>query len=78
MSDEPEGKWGAWLSWCFGGLVAVYFGFPALWLWPIWKVYGMSPPDWLGILIRPHGWIGNVIPWYVEWVDWGLALFGII
>jgi hypothetical protein len=41
-------------------------------------VYGMSPPDWLGILIRPHGWIGNVIPWYVEWVDWGLALFGII
>jgi hypothetical protein len=77
MSDEPEGKWGAWLSWCFGGLVLVYFGFPAVWIWPIWKVYGWPPPDWAVGLILPVAWLADALPWYQNWLSWGLALFGI-
>jgi hypothetical protein len=78
MSDEPEGSWGAGLSWSFGGLVAVYFGFPALWIWPISKVYGWPGPDWVMILTVPHVLLAYAIPWYQTWVNWGLALFGII
>jgi hypothetical protein len=69
--------WGESLSWSFGGLVAVYFGFPAVWVWPIWKVYGWAAPDWALALSLPVGWLGQALPWYKNWVDWGLALFGI-
>jgi hypothetical protein len=41
MSDErPSTR--SYAGWGLGGLIIVYFGFPALWIWPIWKVFGMS------------------------------------
>ena len=77
MSDEPEGSWGAWLSWSLGGLVAVYFGFPALWLWPIWKVYGLTTPGWVHALCVPMASLVKVSPLYGEWVLWNAEVVGI-
>jgi hypothetical protein len=77
MRDEPEGNWGAGLSWSFGGLVAVYFGFPAVWVWPISKVYGGAWPDWFFVVLWPVTKMKEATPWYQSWVEWGLVLFGV-
>ena len=44
MSDGEKRSLGSYAGWGLGGLILVYFGFPALWIWPIWKVYGFDPP----------------------------------
>lgn len=43
MSDERPSN-GSYIGRGLGGVVFIYFGFPALWFWPIWKVYGFDPP----------------------------------
>ncbi len=76
MSDERPST-GSYAGWGLGGLILVYFGFPALWIWPIWKVYGMRPPQWFDILLAPLVWLAERLPIYGDWVDWGIELFGI-
>ena len=77
MSDGPKGKWGAWLSWGFGGLVAVYFGFPAVWIWPIWKVFASGLPVWTAYLFQPIRSLTVISPWYRDWVEWGMFFLGV-
>lgn len=65
-----------------GGIVLIYFGFPALWYWPIWKFLGggastsITPPEWVLYFLLPIGWLGEVFPAYGEWVEWGGKALG--
>lgn len=78
MSQEPEQARGGWAGWSFAGLIVIYFGFPALWIWPIWKIYGPGPPPKLfQTLAYPIAWICDHFAGYQKWVDWGFKLFGI-
>ena len=76
MSGERPST-GSYAGWGLGGLIIVYFGLPAVWIWPIWKVYGMRPPQWFDIILAPLVWLAERLPIYGDWVDWGIELFGI-
>ncbi len=70
-----------WTGWGIGSLLLVYFGFPALWVWPLAQIWptahSASPPDWVLWLVTPIGWLMQRVPAYKEWVEWGLKLLGI-
>lgn len=77
MNDERgESKIGG-LGWGFGGMLVIYFGFPALWMWPFWRVYGMNTPEWLDPAIFPVKWLGHLFPVYKQWVITGIEWLGI-
>lgn len=77
MSDDRGRSIGSYAGWGLGGLVIVDFGFPALWYWPIWKVYGLNQPQWLETLFSPLVWLMEQFPIYRHWVLWGYDLLGI-
>jgi hypothetical protein len=76
MSGERPST-GSYIGRGLGGVVFIYFGFPALWFWPIWKVYGFDPPPWLHPLAIPVDWLALRFPIYLQWVQWGFELLGI-
>lgn len=67
----------SWWGWCVGLLLLVYFGFPALWIAPIDRLYAGYPPDHLIVIAMPIWFLMDHIPGYRDWVEWGLALLGI-
>jgi hypothetical protein len=77
MSDDRGRSTGSWAGWGFGGLIIIYFGFPALWIWPLWKVYGATPPRWLEPIGIPVSWLAQQFPMYQQWIQWGADLLGI-
>ncbi len=78
MNDGRERGGASWAGWGLGGVVLVYFGFPALWVWPFVKIYGVGPyPAWTEYMGLPIQWLGNHVPAYREWVVWGMKLLGL-
>ena len=77
MSDGEKRSLGSYAGWGLGGLILVYFGFPALWFWPIWKVYGGIYPQWMDSIFTPVAWLSRRFSFYQEWVEWGGELLGI-
>jgi hypothetical protein len=77
MTDERDAGRGSWAGWGLGGLVVVYFGFPAVWMWPFWMVYRYDPPRWIEVLVSPIIWLAALFPLYGKWVEWGGKLLGI-
>jgi hypothetical protein len=76
MSDERPSN-GSYAGWGLGGLIIVYFGLPAVWIWPIWKVFGSTPSDWLSKFGFPINWLAMRLPVYCQWVEWVGELLGI-
>ena len=77
MTDGRDAGRGSWASWGLGGLVVVYFGFPAVWIWLIEKGYGTMPPQWVLYLVKPLEWLMGQIPLYANWLGWGCEMFGV-
>lgn len=75
MSDEDDRSGGSWSGWVLA-ILAIYFGFPAVWVWPIWMVNGGRTPEWLLVPAWPVVWLMKQFPVYDQWVEWGGKVLG--
>lgn len=75
--EEHQNESGLRWLWWLVLAIAFYFICPAIWVWPIFRVYGDSPPEWVQVIGFPAQWLYDLWPVYEAWVDWSMTKTGL-
>ena len=76
----PQKEHSSATAWTTGVIVVlvIYAVFPVVWIWPLFHIYGNTPPEWCLVVVSPLIWLRQNFPGYEEWVELQARVIGIV